>query len=124
MGYDYITVSGSTANSGISTMDTSGSDVGTISYRLNWTADGGFTGHGWMFGEDGNGIENWWKTTCERYNLTESENDFKQWVATQPNLDDAFATWNDASKFAFLIGHDEFGFNHDTGEFNSCVDKM
>ena len=46
MGQVYVEVTGEVANGGIMTMAESGGDVGGT-YRLNWTASGGFTGTGW-----------------------------------------------------------------------------
>lgn len=124
MGYDYITVSGRTASSGISTMSTSGGDDGTageVKYRLEWTVDG-FTGLSWLFGRPGNKVEDWWQENYEKlgYSIASADG-FSEYVRTQDNLDHIFSTWHDNLKYNFLILQDEFGYDPETGVFDRCV---
>lgn len=124
MGYDYITVSGKTANAGISTMSTSGGDDGTagvVTYRLEWTVNG-FTGVSWLFGRSGNKVEDWWQENYEKLGYsTVTADEFSEYVRTQNNLDHVFSTWDDNLKYNFLILQDEFGYDPETGVFDRCV---
>ena len=100
-----------------------GSNDDSVTYRIVWTAEGGFIGHGWYWG--GTPITDWWVQNHDRFGYTDSEDDFKSYAARVDNLDDAFKSWDAGLKFLFLANNPDFKFDPKTGEFNSnCVSMV
>ena len=122
MGQEYMTVRATEVTREYNNAS-GGSSGDTVTYRIGWTAEGGMTGNGWFWGETP--ITDWWKDNHEILGYGDSETDFKTYASSVDNLNDAFARWNSASKFYFLSHHSKFGFDPETGEFDSpCVSMV
>lgn len=126
MGYDYITVGGNVAsNRSTNTLASSG-ETETITYRVEWSAEAGFTDQGWMFGEPGNGIEKWWEENYASLGYAnDSEDEFKKYANSVANLNDAFQSWGEINKLLWFISHqEEFGYDAEHETFARCVNKL
>lgn len=122
MGQEYMTVRATEVTREYNNTS-GGSSSDTVTYRIEWIAETGFIGNTWYWGETP--ITDWWVQNHDKFGYTDSEDDFKSYAARVDNLNDAFDSWNSASKFYFLSTHSAFGFDPDTGEFNSnCVSMV
>lgn len=128
MGQEYVTVRATEVTREYNNAS-GGSSDDTVTYRIGWTAEGGFTGNGWYWGETP--ITTWWEANFEGLNTelgenyTKDQSSFERYAARVDNLNDAFNSWGPEQKFAFLIRHEEFGYNFNTGHFDSnCVSMV
>lgn len=117
----YVEVDASAVNSGIATLgasgDIPGGDEGAVGIMawLNWsyddTGNGGYTGHGWFWGDSNNDLVSAWGTYCSSTTDSDTgnpyannEGGFKKWLAnTQPeNLDELLGNWDLQRKENFI----------------------
>ena len=128
MGQEYMTVRATEVTREYNNAS-GGSHDDTVTYRIVWTAEGGFIGHGWYWGQTP--ITTWWKANYERLNTehgenyTEDQSSFQRYAARVDNLNDAFNSWDAGLKFFFLANHPDFEFDTETGKFGSlCVSMV
>ena len=104
-GVDYITVEAEVVNMarGINLLASENPPGGEdeVTGHLNWDSNG-FSSMGWYWGVSGNGIQEWYETHIGASSSTEAE--FLMWLETQSNLDDAFDSWQDGEKVAWVYG--------------------